>query len=238
MATVGTRAHGSDRAPLESGTRERLVAAAVRVYARFGAAGTTSRRIAAEAQVNEVTLFRHFGSKEALVDAAVQAVVHASAPGLSTLLLPSAPHDPVAELTDWCAQQLDRLREAAAVLQHCFAEQRAAGPTGHAWEALLQMHDALARYVASLEAAGFMAARDAPRAVPAIAMLVSVLATDALGRYALPALLPASESSPQTYAETFLMMLGVSSEAVSDDWEGEGWWSTATRAVEGSEAGW
>ena len=46
--------------------REQLLQAALKVYAESGTRGATTRRIAQEAGVNEVTLFRHFGSKDAL----------------------------------------------------------------------------------------------------------------------------------------------------------------------------
>jgi len=52
-------------------TRERMLAAAARVFARDGIAGATTRAIADEAKVNEVTLFRHFESKDGLVAAVV-----------------------------------------------------------------------------------------------------------------------------------------------------------------------
>jgi AcrR family transcriptional regulator len=51
--------------------RERLLQAAAQVYAEVGFRGATTRRIAEEAGVNEITLFRHFGTKEALVKAAL-----------------------------------------------------------------------------------------------------------------------------------------------------------------------
>jgi AcrR family transcriptional regulator len=51
--------------------RARLLAAAARVFARDGLAGATTRAIAREAAVNEVTLFRHFGTKERLLSAVV-----------------------------------------------------------------------------------------------------------------------------------------------------------------------
>jgi AcrR family transcriptional regulator len=54
-----------------AGTRARLLAGAARVFARHGLAGATTRAIAREAGVNEVTLFRHFGSKERLLAAVV-----------------------------------------------------------------------------------------------------------------------------------------------------------------------
>jgi AcrR family transcriptional regulator len=51
--------------------RQRLLDAAGRVFARDGLAGATTRAIAREAGVNEVTLFRLFQSKERLLDAVV-----------------------------------------------------------------------------------------------------------------------------------------------------------------------
>jgi len=51
--------------------RQLLLAAAARVFARDGLEGATTRAIAGEAGVNEVTLFRHFGTKEHLIKAVV-----------------------------------------------------------------------------------------------------------------------------------------------------------------------
>src|SRR3954463_12827018 len=52
-------------------THERLLDAAARLFARDGLDGATTREIAREAGVNEVTLFRLFGSKENLLSAVV-----------------------------------------------------------------------------------------------------------------------------------------------------------------------
>ncbi len=54
-----------------SDTRQRLLDGAARVYARAGLTGATTRAIAEEAGVNEVTLFRHFKSKDRLLAAVV-----------------------------------------------------------------------------------------------------------------------------------------------------------------------
>lgn len=54
-----------------AGTRQRLLDAATRVFARDGLAGATTRAIAQEAGVNEVTLFRHFRTKEGLIAAVI-----------------------------------------------------------------------------------------------------------------------------------------------------------------------
>ncbi|PTY05766.1 TetR/AcrR family transcriptional regulator [Opitutaceae bacterium EW11] len=50
---------------------DRLLAAAAKVFARDGIAGATTREIAREADVNEVTLFRIFKSKEGLLAAVI-----------------------------------------------------------------------------------------------------------------------------------------------------------------------
>ena len=53
-------------------THEKILAAAREVIARKGKRGATTREIADVAAVNEATLFRHFGSKSALVLAVAQ----------------------------------------------------------------------------------------------------------------------------------------------------------------------
>jgi AcrR family transcriptional regulator len=48
-------------------TRQRILDAAERVFSRDGFQGATTREIAREAQVNEVTLFRHFRTRDELL---------------------------------------------------------------------------------------------------------------------------------------------------------------------------
>jgi AcrR family transcriptional regulator len=48
-------------------TRRRILEAAERVFSRDGFQGATTREIAREAQVNEVTLFRHFRTRDDLL---------------------------------------------------------------------------------------------------------------------------------------------------------------------------
>ncbi len=54
-------------------THNKILDAARRLFTKNGFLGTTTREIARTANVNEVTLFRHFGSKEALFQEALQA---------------------------------------------------------------------------------------------------------------------------------------------------------------------
>ena len=53
-------------------TKLKLMTAAIDLMAEKGYDGTTTREIAAAAGVNEVTLFRHFGSKQQLLEGAVK----------------------------------------------------------------------------------------------------------------------------------------------------------------------
>ena len=52
-------------------TRQRLIDAALQLFSTQGITETTTRQIAELAQVNEVTLFRHFGNKQGLLLAAI-----------------------------------------------------------------------------------------------------------------------------------------------------------------------
>lgn len=53
-------------------TRQKIIAAAAEVGSQLGYSNATTKAIADEAGVNEVTLFRHFGSKENLFSATIE----------------------------------------------------------------------------------------------------------------------------------------------------------------------
>lgn len=55
----------------EGTTRDRMIEAAIKLVNEKGYKGATTKMIAERAGVNEVTLFRHFGSKKGLVEAAI-----------------------------------------------------------------------------------------------------------------------------------------------------------------------
>ena len=75
-------------------TRTAILNAAVQVLSQHGFRGSTTRRIAEAAEVNEVTIFRYFGSKEALLQEAINTPVEV---GL-IVPLPSDPVNPWEEL--------------------------------------------------------------------------------------------------------------------------------------------
>jgi AcrR family transcriptional regulator len=58
--------------PNTSETHRRIITAAAMAFARSGLQGATTRQIARDAHVNEVTLFRHFQTKEKLIAAVLQ----------------------------------------------------------------------------------------------------------------------------------------------------------------------
>jgi AcrR family transcriptional regulator len=59
----------------EQETRERIMAAARQLMAQKGYKGATTRKISELAGVNEVTIFRHFKSKDALFEELLSGLV-------------------------------------------------------------------------------------------------------------------------------------------------------------------
>ena len=101
-----------------SDSRERILEAAARVYAQYGFRGATTRLIAQEAGVNEVTLFRLFGSKAQLFDELLHKQLHAS----TVPILPEEPGDPERELTAWCTALFAQMRASRSFLRKMIGE--------------------------------------------------------------------------------------------------------------------
>ena len=98
--------------------RDRILEAAKKIYALHGFRGATTRLIAIEAGVNEVTLFRTFGSKAALFEAVMSTHV-ANAP---IPMLPDNPVDPEREMTEWVNAVLSHMRENRSLIRKSFGE--------------------------------------------------------------------------------------------------------------------
>jgi AcrR family transcriptional regulator len=60
--------------PQQLPTAARILDAAIEEFVEYGLAGARVDRIAERAEANKALLYRHFGSKEALFDAAIQAM--------------------------------------------------------------------------------------------------------------------------------------------------------------------
>lgn len=191
-------------------SRQKLLEAAIRVFAESGFRGATTRRIADAAGVNEVTLFRLFKSKSALINEAAQ--LHAEQRAEYTL--PMVPVDPELELTGWCAAQLRYLHGSRALIRKCMAEleehpQMAECMRPGPLVAKLQLREYTERLC---RASGIDPRGDA---VPtACTMLMGALFADAMGRDMMPAAYPRPKSrAPALYAQTFLRALGVSASS-------------------------
>lgn len=185
-------------------TRERILEAAARLYGQHGYLGATTRRIAEEADVSEVTIFRLFGTKEAVLEEAIRSHTHRE----PMTPLPEEPGDPLGELTAWCAAEIARFRRSRDLLRSCFADSAerpefaVAAGTGPAAAAR-----ALSRWAARLVERGDLA-RDADIEA-AVAMLTAALFSDALARTEMRGVHPGSRrDAPERYARTFLRALG------------------------------
>lgn len=184
-------------------SRERILEAAARVYAKHGFRGATTRLIATEAGVNEVTLFRTFGSKGALMEA----VLEQHHRQRDTPELPLEPRDPLAELTDWIQASLDRVREVRPLLVHSMGEMEERPEAQEfACRGRQMVHEAITLYVRRLQDAGF-ASPDADAPAAAV-MLMGTVMSDAIARHFVPDVYPPLGESAERYARCFLRAVG------------------------------
>lgn len=190
-------------------TKQQLLDAAVRVYAECGFRGATTRRIAEAAGVNEVTLFRLFGSKAALISAAIHAVSLSGRPSP----LPDEPRDPQRELTTWAEHDHRFMLETRGMIRTSMAEMAerpecAGTATNHPTQSFIQ----LTRYVERLAARGLIPS--AADAKPAAAMLMGTIFADAMGRDLMPEMFPPEKTAPATYVRLFLKSIGAAVAAL------------------------
>jgi AcrR family transcriptional regulator len=185
--------------------RNRILAAAARVYSHHGFRGATTRLIATEAGVNEVTLFRTFGSKAELLEAMLQSRMAANAaPTISGDL-----SDPAAEITAWCGNLLEHLRGHAHIVRKTIAEAEERPEAAcAACEGSNSAADSLVLYVERLRNAGF--ADPEADVGTAVSMFISAMFGDALYREIIPRAFPQPvEDAPAKYVQTFLRAVGV-----------------------------
>lgn len=190
--------------------RHRILAAAARVYSQHGFRGATTRLIAAEAGVNEVTLFRTFGSKAELLQAMLLTQVSAnSAPTISGDL-----SDPESEITAWCSSLLTHLRGHSQVIRQTIAEaEERPDAACAACEGSNSAGASLYLYVERLREAGLADADSDLRT--AVSMFMSSMFGDALYRDVMPEVFPQPvESAPAKYVQTFLRAVGLRASAL------------------------
>lgn len=186
-------------------TREAILAAAARVFSQHGFRGSTTRRIAEAASVNEVTVFRYFGSKAALLQEAVSGINESSAANS----LPRDPVDPFAELTRWCTSLVEHLTLRQSVIRKCMGElEERPELAARAADAPKRATSELCAYFRRLKAKGHTSEDfDAPAAA---AMLIGAIFHDAMGRRMMPEIYPKPAAhAPRRYAGLILRAIGV-----------------------------
>lgn len=191
-------------------TRETILAAALEVYSRYGFRGATTRRIAEAAGVNEVTIFRHFGSKETLLGEALRM----TPAGEPHLRLPQEPRDPAAELSAWSEDQLVRLRDKRSMILTSMGEidERPAlseGTAGSLRAAYTELREYLIRVREAGMSCGDFDDHDAART------LFSALFSDAIGRDMLPEAYPPAQTAAHRYTMMILLLIGLDANRLS-----------------------
>jgi AcrR family transcriptional regulator len=189
-------------------SRERILEAAARVYAKNGFRGSTTRLIAIEAGVNEVTLFRTFGSKSALLEAVLR---HTTSSG-EIPTLPLEPVDPQAELTAYVQAHLLRIAEMRHILIHTMGElEERPEAAEFACQGRHQVHDTITGYVRKLQEMGV--ADPCADVDGAAVMLTGTVMSDAMARPIVPDVYPPVAEAAQRYTTLFLRSLATPASA-------------------------
>jgi outer membrane protein TolC len=189
-------------------TRQQLIDAAAKVYAELGFRGATTRKIAEVAGVNEVTLFRTFGSKANLIDEVIRSC-HRD-PGAASL--PADPAEPEAELTRWVGETHRFMLDRRGLIRSAVAElhEHPEHSTEIADHPTVSFRE-LRAYVGRLHTSG--AIPDVANANAACTMLLGTLFSDALHRDVMPSMFPPAPDAPRTYVRLFLRALGATAAA-------------------------
>jgi AcrR family transcriptional regulator len=161
--------------------RESLLKATIKLFGEVGSRGATTRLIAQEAGVNEVTLFRHFKSKDELLESALESLVDI----VAAKSLPDNPTDPEAELTDWARHHYKHLHKFRSLIRKTMGEfEEHPQMCECSMKASTKIADDLADYLRTLQLRRLASSGWHPHA--AASMLMGVLFSDALGRDAMP----------------------------------------------------
>lgn len=185
--------------------RGRILQAAAELYGETGFRGATTRRIAERAGVNEITLFRHFGSKTRLLHEAFKCAGSTS----HLCRLPARPEHPRAELVEWAMANHRELYARRSLIRTAMGEIEehpdlmppGQSPTVSAGQDLV-------RYLGELQATGRIRG-DVPLSA-AVTMFMGTLFADAMSRDVLSEMYAdPPETSVARYVELFIRALGL-----------------------------
>ena len=186
----------------------RILEAAARVFEEHGTRGATTRRIAEAAGVNEVTLFRHFGTKDKLLRAALEWAAGEQA-DRPLPQLPDLPVDPVAELTEWCRAHLHSLHECRMLIRTTISEFQDNPDTAQCGTQIpARVANGLYAYILRLQEKGLAERNYDARS--ATALLMGSVFADAITRDIAPTRFPYSiEEAATQYVALFARAIGV-----------------------------
>lgn len=186
--------------------RAALVDAAIKVFAEAGMRGATTRRIAQRANVNEVTLFRHFKTKEDLLQAAIETF----ASNTVTRALPAEPVDPRQELLEWCRAHHRELHKHRAFIRKAMGEyEEHPAHCTCGMQAAIRIAQELTDYFSRLKRRGL--ARGDWDERTATNMLMGAIFSDAIGRDSMPERYPHRiADAVERYVDLLLMAIGAS----------------------------
>ncbi len=184
--------------------RQRIIEAAARIYANSGFRGATTRRIAEEAGVNEVTLFRLFGSKAALI---AEAMRHQEF--IDPKIDPPDPAlTPLEQLTRSNAAVIENLNKHRHLIRQGMAEQ--AEHPELCIELCGEKRVAFERFVAYAKDLIRREGGDPTADVrTAASMLFSAIFHDVMSRDMVPETFPPAQQAAARYAKVFLRSIGV-----------------------------
>ena len=185
--------------------RNEILAAAAEVFAQHGFRGSTTRRIAEAAGVNEITIFRQFGSKEALISEAMKHMTDSA--GLASL--PEIPSDPERELTEWSQSFIKHLRLRSSIIRKTMSEIEERPEMSECASSVpIEASNELCKYLVALKRQGRTSGKFDP--ITAAAMLMGAIFSDAMGRGMMPDVFPQpEEKAAHMYTVLLLRALGV-----------------------------
>lgn len=185
--------------------RSRILAAAAELYSESGFRGATTRRIAERAGVNEVTLFRQFGSKTRLLHEAIQCAGTAS----NLCALPDRPLHPRAELAKWALDNHRELFARRSLIRTALGEMEEHPdlmPVNRSPAVCAGL--ALRAYLGRLRNEGWIRSDIDPGA--ATTMFMGALFADAVTRDVMPDIYPDdAETSVGRYVDLFVQAIGL-----------------------------
>jgi AcrR family transcriptional regulator len=189
--------------------RTSLLEAALVAFAESGTRGATTRRIAQEAGVNEVTLFRHFKNKDELIHAALTMFVER----VERRPLPEHPLEPKAELLEWARSHYRELVKHRSFIRKVMSEhEENPGHCTVGLKASAGIATELTSYLTRLKRTRLAEGDWDERA--AASMLMGALFSDAMGRDTMPERYPYSQrEAVEWYVELLTRAIGAHAPA-------------------------